>query len=135
MTDFWSCVDTEHLVHDDRDAAIEDHLDGLLSPETRDVLAALPAEIEVMGYERMRPTPKDVGDFLDDVLTRLDEEYGDPDGDGTKSTPRMLEAERAFIAAVLDDYQSWACEQTHSETVNVADWVREHRPDWLEAGS
>ncbi len=49
---------------------------------------------------------------LEVALERLDEEYSDPDQDGTKPTPMMLEAARAFAEVVTEDYVTWACEPT-----------------------
>ncbi len=50
--------------------------------------------------------------ILEDILERLDEEYGDPDGNGTEPTEDMKKASLALAKVILNDYQSWACEKT-----------------------
>jgi len=52
------------------------------------------------------------GRVLEEVLERLDEEYGDPDGDPFDATAKMWEAANAFACAVLDEYVPWMCEPT-----------------------
>ena len=49
---------------------------------------------------------------LNDALERLDEEHSNPDGTDTEPTEKMQEAARVFADAVVEDYQSWACEPT-----------------------
>jgi hypothetical protein len=132
---FWTCDDTvERLDHEDKDDAIEEYLDGLLGPHmtVAEVIAALPEELEVFGYARMEATLPYHTHPLEDLLLALDEEYGDPDGPDREPTPEMIEAEKAFLAVVLEEYQPWACEQVCTETVNTMEWVKTHRTDWLE---
>lgn len=70
---------------------------------------------------------------LDRVLECLDEEFGNPDGDYSDPTDAMKAAEAVFIKAVLFEYSVWSCEETGEvERVNVLEWVRENRPDWLD---
>lgn len=55
---------------------------------------------------------------LDLVLERLDEEYSDPDGDGTTPTATMCAAAATFVEAVTAGYAGtagyfvWQCEPT-----------------------
>lgn len=55
---------------------------------------------------------------LEVALERLDEEYSDPDQDGTEPTQAMKDAAKAFADAVVKDYVTWACEPT-SEKITV----------------
>ena len=137
---FWSCDDAcESLYHGDREDAIEEWLDKFLEPNMtpEQVLAALPEELEVYGYARMKPpTPDGVLDpdpdgVLERVLEDLDEVYGDPDA-ATKPTPAMKAAAQTFVDSIMAEYVSWACYCVHSEMVNVPAWIRENEPEWLE---
>ncbi len=113
--------DLERMTSTTIDEAVQDWGDNL-APEI------LPSEVVVIGFAPMQPKPDDCGDILEAILESLDEEFGDPDGDGvSEPTPGMVEAERAFRAAIVAEYDSWACEEVTRETVSV----REHVPaDW-----
>ena len=120
----WGQADEERLTHTAMDDAIESILDGI---------GDLPETIEVCGYARREPDARvDVNNVLERILEGLDEEYGDPDGDATEPTADMISAEKDFIATVLDDYISWACELVKTEKINVNTWIKENRPDWIE---
>lgn len=118
--DYWGLEDADRLYHDDKDEAIEAILEDMEpEPETIEICGFVTMEINVKGY-----------DPLEDILERLDEEYGDPDGDPTKPTEAMIEAEKAFLAVIEKEYTSYMCEIVCRETVNVNEWIKEHRPDW-----
>ena len=114
--DYWSVEDAEILRH----TALVDAVS-----EWWDDLPAVPAEggelgVRVRQYRRMRPTS--CGSPLEAVMELLDEEYGDPYGDRKQSAAamqRMQEAERAFIAAVLEAYEPWTCEEIGTVQVRV----------------
>ena len=121
---YWSVTEDERLTHTDRDDAI------LLYLDTYDV-AHLPATITVTGYARMNVSVRaDLA--LERVLEVMDEEYGDPDGDGNEPTPAMIAAAETFARAIEAEYVPWWCVPVHSETVDVLEWVREHEPQWLD---
>lgn len=130
---FWSCTDGENLIHDEPDDAIEDALDSMLHPNMTpaEVLAALPKVITVTGYARMVPEIPTYAAPLECLLEALNEEYGPPDDEPNAPTQKMQEAEAAFIATVLAEYEPWACEEVCSEEINVEVWVREHNPEWI----
>ncbi len=89
--------------------------------------------IAVYGFSRLPLDPcglvLDSERIVDELLEQLDEDHGNEDT--TEPTQKMLDAAQALVEAVQADYVVWQCEQTHSATVNVEAWVREHRPDWL----
>jgi hypothetical protein len=93
--DFYDCRDREKLTWEDRDEAIEEHLDYLgvmhSGMTEAEVLDALPETITVKGYARMPVTSPD--HLADTVLERfiedLDEEYGDSDQGPSEATPAV----------------------------------------------
>jgi hypothetical protein len=110
----------EQLLVDDLDELIERVLDDAVEKvgESFDVIAdriVWPVKVNV--YRRMVVSDKDKSHLaevlLEDLLDRLDEEHGDPNGDGhSKSEPEMLAAARAFVDSVVSKYKVWACEPT-----------------------
>lgn len=124
---FWGAHDDERLVYTSADDAIEAILDALEPAEFDEI-----GEVTVYGFQPMKPSPSLGWDPLDILLEQLDEQHGDPEGDGTRPTEAMRAAEKVFIDAVLAEYESWACEPSGEiVTVNALEWVREHRPGWL----
>lgn len=112
----WDLPDTE-IIHG---WATKDEAIGELLGDTEEVLDTM----VICGYARMAP---DFGHYgpLEDVLMRLDEEYGNPD-DYTEANEAMKDAEKAFIAVIEKEYEVWACEEVCRETVNVRQWMDEH---------
>ena len=133
---YWDCDDgAEILEHTDQDEAIGAHLDQLGEPGITPaaflkVLEDM-GELEVFGYHRMEVTFSG-GHCLEDLLEHLDENLGDPNGDGATASPSMKAAEETFLAAVIAEYKPWACEQSTSEKVDPVAWVKENNPEWLE---
>jgi hypothetical protein len=68
-------------------------------------------------FKRMTPSLS-AENILDDVLDRLDEEYGDPDGNSTEPTEIMKKAADVFVAVILAGYLPYVCEET-GNTVTV----------------
>lgn len=83
-----------------------------------------PRVVEVQAYRRMEVVAPAWGP-LEDLLERLDEDYGDRDG-ATQPTEGMKRAEKVFIDAVLSEYVPWQCEPIDGrvEVVDVADFAR-----------
>lgn len=123
---YWGAPDEERLIHDDMDEAIEAIFDEWPDPLT--------GMVTVCGYARMEVSAHylDAESILEDILERLDEEYGNPDGDRSEATPPMLDAAKALVAAIKAEYVPWACEEVERHEIDMAAWIREHRPDWLE---
>jgi hypothetical protein len=121
MPALWGKPDSEQLYNYTKDEAIEMILDSLDAP--------LPETIQVSGYARMVP---DFEAFapLEGMLRDIDAEYGDPEED-TEPTQAMIDAEAALMAAIKADYLVWACEEVCRETINVMDWIKANKPNWL----
>jgi hypothetical protein len=121
---YWGEEDDERLTHQTKDEAIEAILDAV---------DELPEAITIVGFAPM------VVDWqfitpLADLIERLDDDgYGGEDG--SEITKAMEEAEAAFMAVVKSEYVSYSCEEVTREEVNVGEWIKAHRPDWLEAKS
>ena len=99
-----------------------------------------PDEIIVYGFDRMEPDPRVFSEsLLEQILERLDEDFGDPDNE-TEITTEMRDAESTFIRAVLDEYTPFACGQVSEESVNLLAWVIAEQPllcrqvRWTESG-
>lgn len=127
---YWGFPDKEHLQFDGKDEAIEAIIDDMYPNP-------LVGTIEVAGFARV--DIRGACDLLQAILDYLEEEFGDPDGDGcigdgcmNDDPPKaVLDAEKAFIDALTEWYIPWQCEEVCRETVDVAAWVKEYRPDWL----
>jgi hypothetical protein len=125
--EFWGSDDEEYLYYSDQDEYIESILDE--PPEISD---PLPEKLIVWGWARAIITDKDLSFFhpLEDVLERLDENYGSPD-ESTEATDAMKEAEKAFLEVIRKEYTPWVCKPVVSEEIIVADWIKKNRPDWI----
>jgi hypothetical protein len=118
----WACNDPEQVTCESAEEAIEEALEG----------AEFTGTLTLKGYVAMPVHYEPIYGPLAHTLERLDEDFGDPDGDGTTPTAAMLEAEKAFIAAVLAEYENHWLEDVYTEQVDVAAWVLANRPEWLE---
>ena len=84
-----------------------------------------PCSIDIATFEPMQP----VTNFqpLDAVLEKLDEEYGNPEAvEPFHPTPAMEQAEKDFLAVVLQEYRPWAYEQTLVETIDLQVYLTEN---------
>lgn len=124
---FWGSPDDERLEHSDEDEAIEAILDEMGYPHPD-----WPETITICGFARMEVDLPSLNP-LEDCLDRLDEEYGDPDGEPAQPTEAMKEAERVFLETIRKEYTTWACEEVCRKEISVAEWVKENRPDWLQS--
>ena len=133
----YSCDDgDETLIHTDPDDAIEEALDKWLSPKVsvlEHLRSAVGETITVFAFKRrvVDDDEPDAERLLEDVLERLDEEYGNPD-EASTPTDAMRTAAETFCAAIRAEYHVWQCDGFAQAKVNVDAWVRDRRPDWLE---
>lgn len=133
---FWDHQEDEIRYHD-FDDAVEDFIDGLDceddSPEAlRKQLASMPP-IKITGYRHVTPNADEWADsILEMFLERLDEAYGNPDGDVHSPSDAMKTAALQFASCVIADFQVWLLEPVCTKEVNALEWVEENRPHWLE---
>jgi len=139
--EFWGEVDDKYLTHTEMNCAIEDILDGM----EVDILTAshlaknikdMPETIKVYGFARQRLSDASkefiAKDCLERLLEGLDDEYAEPDAGYSDPTDGMIKASKEFVSAVLKEYVIWACEPVKHEIINVREWIKNNRPDWLE---
>ena len=123
---YWDCCDdAEILYHDEKFEAIEAYLDG---GDRWD------GTITVHGFARMvvpEPIDGDANELINSHFEGSWEEYLSP-VDSPITTERMLAAARIFLRVMHEDFEPWVCEIVTSEEVDVAAWIAEHRPKWLE---
>jgi hypothetical protein len=126
MPTFYTCdEDAERLYHTSIGEAVYDHMD-MIYPDQ-------PETLVVYGFDpEEKPAPEKIsnGHLLEDLLERLDEDYGSPE-DYAHPTDAMRAAELDFVRAVLDEYRVWRCKLVTTETVRVLDYVD---ADWLADG-
>lgn len=129
--------DSEELV-DNIDELVEYHLDGC----DKDFITDPSSTLTVRTYRRMKvvaPVYPDAEDTAERIIERLDEEYGNPDGDnGTVViTDKAKELYAAFVNEIVGAYVPWSCEIDKAVppiVVNVREWVEKNNPEWLGEG-
>lgn len=122
---FWTVGESNRLSHETMEEAVEAFVEAIGGWPSLDVETwpdALPHQLEVCGYVRMRPELRE-GATLECTLGYLDEEYGDDDGFcWTKPTLKMQLAESAYHEAVLAEYKSWMHEPAVRRIVYLRAW-------------
>jgi len=115
---FYSCYnDAEQLDHKDIASAVTEFIDN------QDWRAKnVPESVTVFGYARMKAS-LDADHILEFTLEQLGEEYSDPDGGDIEPTSAMKGASQTFVAAILANYECWACEQVLEMKVKVVDYM------------
>ena len=128
QAEFYAIGDPEVLVHQDRDECVEAYLDDI---EPGD----FPETVTVVSYGRMAASLSDVWaeGMAEDVIERLDEDYGGEDHEQTHAAMDAIHfAAREFRDAVMAVYVPWTCEPCgEEEVVEVKAWVKYHCPEWL----
>lgn len=95
-----------------------------------------PGVLEIHVFRRMAVSSTEVEALsetcLEDLIDRLDEEFGAP-GEGTHIERGWLPLMRTAVAAIVAEYEPWACEPTvEIERVDVLSWITEHAANWLD---
>ena len=134
---YWDCdEDTERLSHTDQDDAILYALDEWLDPTMTptEVLSTLRdgigETITVHGFARMEMPTYEL--FLEHLMEWLDNDLELGDVDGADPPSEALQAgARAFYEVLLKEYTPWSCEVVAKEEVNIEQWIRENKPEWL----
>ena len=122
---FWDCDDgAEIFSHTTKEGAIEAYLDGI---------DLFDGKIKAYGYARMvvpKPTMEDAVILVEDWFeSHWEELQGDDGPDAPNST---CEAALAFLTVLHKNFVPWVCEIVTSEEVDIAEWIRTHRADWLD---
>ena len=122
--DLWG-TEQGGALHRDPDEAVEAELDGRDPP--------LPPILTIHAWAPVGLAMKH-GDILERITEDLAGEYEWEEGDPVEPSQRMIDAEKELVEAFLADYRPTLCQivPCHEIEVNVADWVRENAPDWLE---
>ena len=71
--------------------------------------------IKVHVFESQEPfknSEKFANSILEDILENLDENYGDPDSNGTEPTENMKKASLELTKVLTKEYHVWMCEPT-----------------------
>ena len=122
---YWDKDGEERLSYEDKDEAIERILEDMIGMD----------DFEICGYARMKKPDVTLfaASLLEDSIESLDSNYklGSPD-DPTDSTDNMKAAALIFATVLLEEYEPWACEVVVRQTIDVASWIKDNRPDWLE---
>ena len=126
--EYWSCnEDDECLTATEMEEAIDDFLN-----ENDD----LPAKLTVYGFNHVVIDKKTkdwlVRQTLEDMLERLDDEYGNPDDNITKATEETKAASKEFVDKIVSSYYVWRCDQVAKVEINMAEWLKEHDPELLD---
>lgn len=144
---FWTCDDgAERLSHDDLLDAVEEYIDGFLSPgcDTEAILRDQVSPLTIFGYTRCEVTDGHLEQLADDLAERLaelvgEDEWGDPDGNHEVLSDENRKAIEARFAAVLREERHrivpWACEVTQTVEVEgdeLVAMVREISPSWFD---
>ncbi|MEE9365868.1 MAG: hypothetical protein V3W44_04185 [Dehalococcoidales bacterium] len=124
--ELWGTENDERLTHSKMGEAIEAELDNWDTDK-------LTGTLVMCGYvhEEMAGAASWSDHVLEHLLEDLDDNYGDPEG-SIETTDNMKKAATVFVQAVLDEYTVWQCEVVDRKEIDVAEWVKENRPDWLE---
>ena len=122
--DLWG-TEAGGRLHQDPDEVLEAELDGLDAP--------LPPFLTVHGWAPVGLALKH-GDLLARLMEDLAGDHEWDEGDPIEPSQRMIDAEKELVDAFQADYRPTLCQIVagHDIEVNVADWIRENAPSWLE---
>ena len=125
---YYRCALRGEALHRTIDEAVESYLERLDKPwpETITVHASRPM--------RLPPVDQMASAILDSVLDNLFCDYSYTKEDDIDPTPEMVAAAKAFAAVMHSEFIPHDCEDSPVDNVdvNVAEWIREHRPEWEE---
>ena len=118
---FWDADDgAEELSHDELEGAVEYALDNIHP-------GPYPEELEIFGFRRMKLGDNDITaeGVLQDILERLDEEYGDPNGDDPYAavSAAMSNAAERFVKVFRAKYVPWSCETACRIVIKTAPYL------------
>lgn len=147
--EFWTCDDgAESLSHTDLRDAVEEYVDGFLSPgcDTEAILREKVSPLTIYGYARAEVTDQRLADLANDLADNLQErlddgydDWSDPNGNHQVITDDGKAKLAEHFCTVLREHRGlivpWGCEVTKTVTVEgdeLVRMVREICPDWFE---
>jgi hypothetical protein len=141
--DYYACNDPEELSHEDAVEAILEHVDGFGFTEDEDFAEYWRSEdisIDVTAYSRKAVSENEMKRWSDQALEYIaegiDEEYGNPNGDGgTVDVAKFEERMLALVREIVKETHVWACERESEYTLSVEEvieLVRKERPEWFK---
>jgi hypothetical protein len=144
IADYYDCRESEELTSETLQEALEDFIDGNLSPPsnvTEEIRKLCP--IEVVAYSRKEITEHFVRNVAEECYARLaelfHEEYGEPESDyGGFDKESGEEIMRDFLPAVRKAAARgtvWQCDKVGKREYDfeeVLRLMREHCPEWFE---
>ena len=107
--------------------SIDEYMEAWLEDcgDSLDALIDSSESVEVCGYNRMMPEPSECA-FLDELIERVNEERGDPDGKYSgfekEKLSELRQLEEQFIGEFLKRYRPWACESVITINVPLRAW-------------
>lgn len=109
-------VDGNSMVYESMEHAIGETLMGITYGNYPDYLI-------VTVYSPVMPDTSCLNP-LEFLLESLEEDYGDPEGAASYApTKGMKDAEKAFINAVLREYEPWEKKEVETVKVDVKEWM------------
>lgn len=124
--EFYGNSDEEVLTETTLDDAIEMIIDGMVGQ--------IPQKIKVYKYKREKVKNFiKVDDVLESIVERIDERYGDMDGEPTPVSPEMATLTSEYISKIEQMYVPWTCEIVEEMEVDTKKWITENAPHWLES--
>ena len=108
---------------------MDDAIESILDEPLED----MPETIEVCGYIPMVPNKTKIAKHVvEHLVEHLEDEFGNPDGDYVETTDNIKKAAEDLVRTVLEEFTVWACDLVKWKTINVQEWIKENRPEWLE---
>lgn len=121
---YYGHADDDELTCD----SIEEYVEMLLDDRGTTIAEALdatPWPLLVTAYRRETITELEIERLADDTLDRLleliNEEHGDPDGDGPSPTPAWRDAMLTAVKTIVATYAVWNCERVTTLAVSRED--------------
>lgn len=131
--DYYDCrAGCARLSHTTIDEAVEAYLDGWdvrLWPDTLDVYFY---DKEVIDDKVVARTAQAVAEFIHERFYDFERLCDPDDHRGTEPSTQDIADAEVTVRAISSRYEVKSYMNTGSIEVNVAEWVREHRPDWLD---
>lgn len=140
--EYFDCRESEEYSHSTPDEALEEYFECFYEKGVPILdLIDKHAPIEMLAFDREKVTKGWIDSLADELLERareqFAEDYGDHDGDFTKSTDQDDEIRGDLCAAinrVVASASVWRCEEVAKRTYSaemIEAVLREHCPEWF----